>query len=86
MIILDLQSEQFPQYKRLKSYFGQPFIWCMLHNFGGTLGMFGSSEIINEVFTPLFILRLSSFCKFFLNLNFLNFKKFFFIFLNYDID
>ncbi|XP_043464932.1 alpha-N-acetylglucosaminidase [Leptopilina heterotoma] len=48
MIILDLQSEQFPQYKRLKSYFGQPFIWCMLHNFGGTLGMFGSSEIINE--------------------------------------
>ncbi|KAK0077799.1 hypothetical protein PV325_003443, partial [Microctonus aethiopoides] len=48
MIVLDLQSEQFPQYSRLKSYYGQPFIWCMLHNFGGTLGMFGSAEIINK--------------------------------------
>ncbi|XP_057318664.1 alpha-N-acetylglucosaminidase [Microplitis mediator] len=48
MIVLDLQSEQFPQYNRFKSYYGQPFIWCMLHNFGGTLGMFGSAEIINQ--------------------------------------
>ncbi|XP_070164978.1 alpha-N-acetylglucosaminidase isoform X3 [Polyergus mexicanus] len=48
MLILDLQSEQFPQYSRLNSYYGQPFIWCMLHNFGGTLGMFGSAEIINQ--------------------------------------
>ncbi|XP_076231245.1 N-acetyl-alpha-glucosaminidase [Calliopsis andreniformis] len=48
MIVLDLQSEQFPQYKRLKSYYGQPFIWCMLHNFGGTLGMYGSAQIINH--------------------------------------
>lgn len=50
MIILDLQSEQFPQYGKLRSYYGQPFIWCMLHNFGGTLGMFGSAKIINQVF------------------------------------
>ncbi|XP_034938192.1 alpha-N-acetylglucosaminidase isoform X2 [Chelonus insularis] len=48
MIILDLQSEQFPQYDKFDSYYGQPFIWCMLHNFGGTLGMFGSAAIINE--------------------------------------
>ncbi|XP_063987434.1 alpha-N-acetylglucosaminidase isoform X2 [Diachasmimorpha longicaudata] len=48
MIVLDLQSEQFPQYSRLKSYYGQPFIWCMLQNFGGTLGMFGSARIINR--------------------------------------
>ncbi|XP_074025966.1 N-acetyl-alpha-glucosaminidase isoform X1 [Leptinotarsa decemlineata] len=48
MIILDLQSEQFPQYDRLEQYYGQPYIWCMLHDFGGTLGMFGSAEIINE--------------------------------------
>ncbi|KAH0956765.1 hypothetical protein HN011_009096 [Eciton burchellii] len=48
MLILDLQSEQFPQYSRLKSYYGQLFIWCMLHNFGGTLGMFGSAQIINQ--------------------------------------
>lgn len=49
MIILDLHSEQFPQYDRLEQYFGQPYIWCMLHNFGGTLGMFGSFDIINQV-------------------------------------
>ncbi|XP_076294620.1 N-acetyl-alpha-glucosaminidase [Lasioglossum baleicum] len=48
MIILDLQSEQFPQYNRFESYYGQPYIWCMLHNFGGTLGMFGSAGIINR--------------------------------------
>ncbi|XP_019869877.2 alpha-N-acetylglucosaminidase isoform X2 [Aethina tumida] len=48
MIVLDLQSEEFPQYERLDQYFGQPYIWCMLHNFGGTLGMFGSVDILNQ--------------------------------------
>ncbi|CAH1960019.1 unnamed protein product [Acanthoscelides obtectus] len=48
MIVLDLQSEQYPQYDRLDQYFGQPYIWCMLHNFGGTLGMYGSFDIINQ--------------------------------------
>ncbi|XP_026666657.1 alpha-N-acetylglucosaminidase [Ceratina calcarata] len=48
MIVLDLQSEQFPQYNKFNSYYGQPFIWCMLQNFGGTLGMFGSAQIINR--------------------------------------
>ncbi|KAH1028716.1 hypothetical protein HUJ05_002046 [Dendroctonus ponderosae] len=47
MIVLDLQSEQFPQFTRLEQYFGQPYIWCMLHNFGGTLGMHGSADTIN---------------------------------------
>lgn len=49
MIVLDLQSEQFPQFARLDQYFGQPYIWCMLHNFGGTLGMHGSAYVINTV-------------------------------------
>ncbi|KZC08048.1 Alpha-N-acetylglucosaminidase [Dufourea novaeangliae] len=48
MIVLDLQSEQLPEYTRFNFYYGQPFIWCMLHNFGGTLGMFGSASIINH--------------------------------------
>uniref|UniRef100_A0A1A9WWC2 Alpha-N-acetylglucosaminidase n=1 Tax=Glossina brevipalpis TaxID=37001 RepID=A0A1A9WWC2_9MUSC len=47
LLILDLQSEQFPQYERTQSFYGQPFIWCMLHNFGGTLGMHGSVDAIN---------------------------------------
>lgn len=48
ILVLDLQSEQFPQYLLTRSYFGQPFLWCMLHNFGGTLGMFGSAKLINS--------------------------------------
>ncbi|XP_001865888.2 alpha-N-acetylglucosaminidase [Culex quinquefasciatus] len=48
MLVLDLQSEQFPQYVRTQSYYGQPFIWCMLSNFGGTLGMLGSVDLVFE--------------------------------------
>lgn len=48
MLILDLQAEQQPQYERTFSFFGQPYIWCMLHNFGGTSGMHGSTKIVNE--------------------------------------
>lgn len=48
LLVLDLQSEQFPQYETTHSFYGQPFIWCMLHNFGGTLGLHGSVNIINE--------------------------------------
>ncbi|XP_022208185.2 alpha-N-acetylglucosaminidase [Drosophila obscura] len=48
LLVLDLQSEQFPQYQRTDSYYGQPFVWCMLHNFGGTLGMFGSADLVNS--------------------------------------
>ncbi|XP_030384086.1 alpha-N-acetylglucosaminidase [Scaptodrosophila lebanonensis] len=51
LLVLDLQSEQFPQYQRTFSYYGQPFVWCMLHNFGGTLGMFGSVELVNKGIT-----------------------------------
>lgn len=49
MLVLDLHAELYPQYLRLKSFFGQPFIWCMLHNFGGTLGLQGNLNSINEV-------------------------------------
>ncbi|XP_055592989.1 alpha-N-acetylglucosaminidase [Uranotaenia lowii] len=48
MLVLDLQSEQFPQYIRTQSYHGQPFVWCTLSNFGGTLGMFGSMDLVFE--------------------------------------
>jgi len=47
--VLDLYAEIVPQYRRLRSYFGQPFVWCMLHNFGGTLPMYGAVRAVNEV-------------------------------------
>lgn len=48
LLVLDLQSEQYPQYERTHSYHGHFFIWCMLHNFGGTLGMHGSVNYVNN--------------------------------------
>ena len=49
MIILDMPSDIFPQYGRLDSFFGQPFIWTMLHNFGGNVAMYGALTTVNEV-------------------------------------
>ena len=41
MIVLDLYAEYTPIWKTTDSFYGQPFIWCMLHNFGGNIGLFG---------------------------------------------
>jgi len=59
MIILDLYSETHPVYQNFNGYYGQPFIWNMLHNFGGVLGMFGASNLINEVNLKFFFQRAS---------------------------
>uniref|UniRef100_A0A8C3SJC3 Alpha-N-acetylglucosaminidase n=1 Tax=Chelydra serpentina TaxID=8475 RepID=A0A8C3SJC3_CHESE len=48
MIVLDLFAESKPVYQRTESFYGQPFIWCMLHNFGGNHGLFGTVESINR--------------------------------------
>lgn len=49
MIILDLASETSPVYQNHQSFYGQPFIWCMLHNFGGTSELYGAVDRINKV-------------------------------------
>lgn len=54
ILVLDLHADLFPQYIQTKSFYGQPFIWCMLHNFGGTLGLQGSLDVVNEVKIHLF--------------------------------
>jgi len=41
MIVLDLYAESSPVWQRTDSFYGQPFIWCMLHNFGGNIGLYG---------------------------------------------
>ncbi|EMP40511.1 Alpha-N-acetylglucosaminidase [Chelonia mydas] len=48
MIVLDLFAESKPMYQQTESFYGQPFIWCMLHNFGGNHGLFGMVESINR--------------------------------------
>jgi alpha-N-acetylglucosaminidase len=42
-------SEIRPIFKKFEGYYGQPFIWCMLHNFGGVLGLIGSLDSLNSV-------------------------------------
>lgn len=49
LLILDLFSETRPVYSRVEGYYGQPFIWCMLHNFGGVLGMYAGLNQVNQV-------------------------------------
>ncbi|XP_015267909.1 PREDICTED: alpha-N-acetylglucosaminidase [Gekko japonicus] len=48
MVVLDLFAESKPVYPWTDSFYGQPFIWCMLHNFGGNHGLFGTVESVNQ--------------------------------------
>ncbi|XP_006833764.1 PREDICTED: alpha-N-acetylglucosaminidase [Chrysochloris asiatica] len=48
LLVLDLFAETQPVYTRTASFQGQPFIWCMLHNFGGNHGLFGTLEAVNQ--------------------------------------
>ncbi|MBA9076893.1 alpha-N-acetylglucosaminidase [Rufibacter quisquiliarum] len=41
MIILDLWSEKNPMWQKTEAYYGKPWIWNMLHNFGGNVNMYG---------------------------------------------
>ena len=43
MIVLDLWGEEKPVWNRTDAYYGKPWIWCMLHNFGGRNMMFGNA-------------------------------------------
>lgn len=41
LIILDLFTDEHPVWQRTDSYYGKPWIWNMLQNFGGVVGMHG---------------------------------------------
>ncbi len=44
MIILDLAAEIEPVWKRTDAFYGKPWIWNMLHNFGGNIVLFGRMD------------------------------------------
>jgi alpha-N-acetylglucosaminidase len=48
MIILDLAAEIEPVWKRTEAFYGKPWIWNMLHNFGGNISMFGRMDGVAE--------------------------------------
>jgi alpha-N-acetylglucosaminidase len=48
MIMLDLYSESHPVWNRTDSYYGKPWIWNMLHNFGGNISLWGRMEAVAQ--------------------------------------
>jgi alpha-N-acetylglucosaminidase len=44
MIVLDLYSESHPVWNRTQAYYGKPWIWNLLHNFGGNISLWGRME------------------------------------------
>ncbi|OWA51040.1 Alpha-N-acetylglucosaminidase [Hypsibius exemplaris] len=48
MILLDLDADSYPVYNNTQSFFGQPFIWCMLHNYGAVEGLYGRLSEVNR--------------------------------------
>lgn len=54
MIILDLYSESKPMWEKTDAYYGKPWIWCMLHNFGGNISMYGRMKnVANDPVTAM---------------------------------
>jgi alpha-N-acetylglucosaminidase len=46
MIVLDLFADVKPVWQRSNHFYGIPYIWCMLHNFGGNLEMYGRLDVV----------------------------------------
>lgn len=46
MIVLDLFSETSPQWKKTDGYYGKPWIWCMLNDFGGRGNLHGPMRTV----------------------------------------
>ncbi|MFL5789705.1 MAG: alpha-N-acetylglucosaminidase [Flavisolibacter sp.] len=44
MMLLDLAAEIEPVWKRTDAFYGKPWIWNMLHNFGGNISLFGRMD------------------------------------------
>lgn len=48
MIVLDLFADVKPIWKNSFQFYGTPYIWCMLHNFGGNIEMYGTLDAISS--------------------------------------
>lgn len=49
IIILDYFAEVYPVYSKTNSFFGQPFMWSVVHNFGGVFDLYGKLDSYNNV-------------------------------------
>lgn len=46
MVVLDLFAEVKPIWHRSDQFYGTPYVWCMLHNFGGNIEMYGVLDAV----------------------------------------
>lgn len=46
MVVLELYSENRPRWRDTEAYYGKSWVWNMLHNFGGNIGMYGKAPVI----------------------------------------
>lgn len=46
MVLLELYSENRPRWRDTEAYYGKPWVWNMLHNFGGNNGLYGKASLI----------------------------------------
>ncbi|KAJ8900319.1 hypothetical protein K2173_024959 [Erythroxylum novogranatense] len=48
MIVLDLFAEVRPIWSNSSQFYGTPYVWCMLHNFGGNIEMYGILDALSS--------------------------------------
>ncbi|KAK9981924.1 hypothetical protein SO802_035212 [Lithocarpus litseifolius] len=48
MIVLDLYADVKPIWNNSSHFYGTPYVWCMLHNFGGNIEMYGILDAISS--------------------------------------
>lgn len=48
MIVLDLFADVTPIWRTSSQFYGTPYVWCMLHNFGGNIEMYGILDSISS--------------------------------------
>lgn len=46
LIVLDLWAEHLPLWRQTQAFHGKPWLWCMVHNFGGRQGLHGDIATI----------------------------------------
>lgn len=48
VLILDLDANNYPQWEKRNGWGNKPFVWSIISNFGGNVGMFGRLDAIAE--------------------------------------
>lgn len=48
MVVLDLFADVKPIWETSSQFYGTPYIWCMLHNFGGNIEMYGVLDSVSS--------------------------------------